>query len=93
MTSSALELESDRRVLKRPWIFEKSWPTTFVTSSIASCDVTMTQTRPAHLVPSSSTIVWRLSMRFESPPMNWPISSAMNSRRKLPPWASAWALA
>ena len=93
MTSSALELESERRVLKRPWIFEKSWPTTFVTSSMASCEVTMTQTRPAHLVPSSSTIVWRLSMRFESLPMNWPISSIMNRRRKLPPHSLARAAA
>ena len=40
MTSPAPVLESDRRVLKRPWILEKSWPATVVISSMASWLVT-----------------------------------------------------
>ena len=89
MTSSALEDDSDSRVLKRPWIFEKSLPATRVTSSMASWLVTMTHTRPAAFAPKSSTMVCRFSMRFTSPPMNCPTSSTMNSRRNRPPHSSA----
>ena len=69
---------------KRPWIFEKSLPTTLVTESMASWLVTMTQTRPPQRVPSSSTMVCRFSIRLESEPMNCPISSTMKSRRNSP---------
>ncbi len=92
MTSPAPVLESDRRVLKRPWILEKSWPATVVISSMASWLVTTTHTRPAHCAPRSSTMVWRLSMRLVSVPMYWPTSSTMNNRRNSPPSCSARSL-
>ena len=84
MTSSTEELESDRRVLKRPWIFEKSLPATRVISSMASWLVTITHTLPPQRAPSSSTSVCRLSMRLTSAPMYWPTSSTMKSRRNMP---------
>ena len=39
---------------------------------MSSCEVTITQARPAHLVLRLSAIVWRLSIRWVLEPMNWP---------------------
>ena len=85
MTSSTLALDSDRRVLNRPWIFEKSLALdAFIsprTASMSSCDVTTTQARPLQIVPRSSVIVWRLSIRWVSVPMNCPTSSTRKMSR------------
>ncbi len=61
MTSSTLALESERRVLKRPWILEKSLAlaarTSPSTASMSSWEVTTTQARPPQAVPRFSVMV------------------------------------
>ena len=57
ITASTFALDNDSLVSKRPCIFEKSFPFTFVIESISCCDVTITQALPKHSFPSSSVTV------------------------------------
>ena len=74
MTSSVLELESERRVLKRPAILEKSLAlvedNSPSTASISAWEVTMIQARPLQMVPRFSVMVCRVSISRVSLPMN-----------------------
>ena len=85
ITSSELELESDKRVLKRPAILEKSLAFEAVispsTASISAWEVTTIQARPPQIVPRFSVSVCRVSIKRVSLPMNWPTSSTMNTMR------------
>ena len=78
MTSSTFDDERDK-LLNLPWILEKSIPLmSFVISSMFCWLVTTTHAFPWHLIPNSSTIVWRLSINFVSSAMYWPTSSTKN---------------
>ena len=59
---------------------------------MSSWDVTTTQARRRQIVPSSSVIVWRLSIRWESVPMNWPTSSTRKMSRCCGPFESRYSL-
>ena len=63
-----------------------------MTASMSSCEVTTIQARPLQTVPRSSVIVWRLSMRCASVPMNWPTSSTRKIRRWSGPLESRYSL-
>ena len=92
MTSSTEEELKLNRVLNRPWILEKSSPLILVMLSIASWEVTMTQTLPPHFVPISSTMVCKFNIRSESEPIYWPTSSIINNRRLSFPLLSTYSL-
>ena len=96
MTSSTLALDSDSggyRTGPGSSRSPGSW-SCFIspsTASMSSCDVTTTQARRRQIVPSSSVIVCRLSIRWESVPMNWPTSSTRKTSRCCGPLESRYS--
>ncbi len=58
---------------------------------MSSWEVTTTQARPPQAVPRFSVMVWRLSIRWVSWPMNWPISSTRKTRRWAGPRLSRYS--
>ncbi len=92
ITSSTLAEDNDNLVLNLPWILEKSLPLPKVNTSKSSWDVTITQHLPSHLLPKSSTTVWRFSISWVSSPKYWPISSIKNTTWWLFPFKSQYSL-
>ena len=85
ITSSALALVRKIRVVKRPWIREKSFDCCVLRSpsvdSISICEVTTMNERPSVLSVRPSAMVWSESIRCTSLPMNCPTSSTKKIKR------------
>ena len=85
ITSSALALVRKIRVVKRPWIREKSCDCCAFKSptvdSISICEVTTIKALPSVLSVKPSAMVWSESIRCTSFPINWPTSSTKKMKR------------